>query len=290
MKMNMKKCLTTGIILLLFIVSIAPSINANISQNNEMVELTTEVYGLNGEKYTVKLTREEAEEVDLLIKSIKEKLDQAKTSKEVEDIFKNAVLELNRYGLLGDLNVKQVQRLVTKGVLNLKGVKLVEKLSQGKNAIWDIDSNNFCLISGKTTTNLFLGMLSAGVRLFSPLAFMNSIMFGQITEHHYYGTYHYSPSRGWVYTNGLKGIDSWDGKIWGNLNMFSFFEIYKSIFWLLLSAAITGFTPYVGRYCGVKGFSGITILFDDGTPFYDDYFYLGFALRVGLTYETPEHP
>ncbi|UCD13641.1 MAG: hypothetical protein JSW60_08805 [Thermoplasmatales archaeon] len=39
------------------------------------------------------------------------------------------------------------------------------------------------------------------------------------------------------------------------------------------------------RRAAVMGFSGIKILFDDAS-----YFYLGFALRVGITYETPRIP
>ncbi|UCD13830.1 MAG: hypothetical protein JSW60_09805, partial [Thermoplasmatales archaeon] len=68
MKSNlMKKGLVFAAILLFIGLAFAPSIHANISRasiDSELVEITTEVCGLNGGKHTVKLTQEKAGEVE----------------------------------------------------------------------------------------------------------------------------------------------------------------------------------------------------------------------------------
>ena len=56
----MKKLLVIGVIGLFLGLAIAPSINANVSRDNEMVEITTEVCGLGGGKHTVQLIAEGA--------------------------------------------------------------------------------------------------------------------------------------------------------------------------------------------------------------------------------------
>ena len=106
------RLLVFAVIFLFLGITIAPSINANAS-NKALVEFTTEVCGLNGGKQTVKLTQEEAEEVEILFDSIRERLNAAESIVEAEEIFKEAVVELDKYGLLGGLRVKQAQRLVT---------------------------------------------------------------------------------------------------------------------------------------------------------------------------------
>ncbi|UCD12974.1 MAG: hypothetical protein JSW60_05250 [Thermoplasmatales archaeon] len=289
--MIQKKIIVVVIILLFISVAIAPSINANIGK--DMVEFTTEVCGLNGGKQTVKLTQEEAEEVEALFNSIRERLNTTETREETEEIFKEAVVELDKYGLLGGLSVKQAQKLVTGGNLNSKKLRLiVELLTRDIPKWWENDSNNFCLVCGRTTRTCFLGMISPRIRVLLPTAVMNRILFGTIYEQ-WWGKIEYYPSSGWVYTSGQKGNKSWNGTFWGNLRFKALFPGYTDIIWLLITflLVITGlidpnYDPHGGnRYLGVMGFSGIKILFRDVS-----YFYLGFALRVGLTYETPEYP
>ncbi|UCD13640.1 MAG: hypothetical protein JSW60_08800 [Thermoplasmatales archaeon] len=83
----------------------------------------------------------------------------------------------------------------------------MKKLSNSKHAIWEYDSNNLCIISGKTTITFFLGMILPRVRFLSPTAVMNRMLFGTITDD-IYGGIDYYPSRGWVFTLGQKGIKS----------------------------------------------------------------------------------
>ena len=148
----MKKLLVVGVIVLFLGLAIAPSINANVSKtsiDSELVEITTEVCGLNGDKQTVQLTKEEAEEVDLLFKSIREQLNVTESKEEAVEIFNEAVEKLDEYGLLGGLSVKQAQKLVTNHYLkhNLDGFFRKKHIDESLN-----DSlNNFgCLIAGRT--------------------------------------------------------------------------------------------------------------------------------------------
>ncbi len=137
--MNKKILISIGISILFFSAAIAPSINANISKESELVEITTEICGLDGEKHNVQLTQEEAEEVDRLFDNIKEKLDRAETREEADRIFEKAVVELDKYGLLGGLSVEKAQKLVTgkliESKINEKIPRFLNKnnLSEGEN-------------------------------------------------------------------------------------------------------------------------------------------------------------
>ncbi len=53
----MKKEVAVGVIVLFLGLACAPSINANVSKESELVEITTEIYGLDGGKHTIQLTK-----------------------------------------------------------------------------------------------------------------------------------------------------------------------------------------------------------------------------------------
>ena len=101
----MKKQLAVGVIVLFLGLAIAPSINANVSRESELVAITTEICGLDGGKHTVQLTQEEAKEVEQLIDDIERSLDEVETREEAGEVFNYAVVELDKYGLLGRLNI-----------------------------------------------------------------------------------------------------------------------------------------------------------------------------------------
>jgi len=156
----LKKGLAVAVILLFIGVAFAPSINANISKasiDSELVEFTTEVCGLNGGKQTVELTQEEAAEVEALFDSIRERLNNTETREEAEQIFKEAVVELDKYGLLGGLSVKQAQRLVTGGYQNSRVMKTLENLYGKNQGSLDDDANVLCLIAGNTSNTMIFG-------------------------------------------------------------------------------------------------------------------------------------
>jgi len=116
-----RKGLAVSIILLFIGVSIAPAINASFVKDN-LVELEVELCGL-GKKYAVELTQTEADELEKLFDNIEQKLSEVETREQTEDIFKDAVVELDKFGLLGGLSVKQAQKLVTGN--NIKKSKIM---------------------------------------------------------------------------------------------------------------------------------------------------------------------
>ena len=147
-----EKIITTAVILLFLGPAFAPSINANVGKK-ELVEFTTEVCGLNGGKQTVKLTQQQADEVEALFDSIREQLNATESREEAEEIFKDAVVELNNYGLLGGLSVKQAQRLV----LGLDALKRNNKLlDYFSNIPSEENKNIFCLMLGNNKNCVIL--------------------------------------------------------------------------------------------------------------------------------------
>ncbi|MCJ7697209.1 MAG: hypothetical protein MUO73_02640 [Thermoplasmata archaeon] len=153
----LRKGLAVGIILLFIGVAIAPSINFNVvkaSNDNDLVEVTTQACGLPGLKpQTVKLTKQQASEVENLFDSIKTRLDNATSRGETISIFNDAVVELDKYGLLGDLSVEKAQRLVTGRYQNLQ--KLPDIFSSTFLVTLDDNENRNCLITDKTTETWF---------------------------------------------------------------------------------------------------------------------------------------
>jgi len=294
--MNMiKKGLAVAVILLFIGVAFAPSINANISKapiDSELVEITTEICGLNGGKYTVQLTKEEVEH---LFDSIRERLNATETREETVEIFKETVVELDKYGLLGDLSVKQAQRLVIGQEQNPEVVECLERWYSRNQGSLDYYGNILCLIEGFTDNTAFQGPLARMRYLFyellmemfhyydiivmvlstwtilrmliwnfNPLPFGYEIGLGRTWEDPA-GLFHYYPANGWIHTNGLMGKKEWDGSFYGQLPRFppfSPFPIKQSLY-----------LP------GVLGFTGIHITDIDA------HYYLGSALLVKLDSE-----
>jgi hypothetical protein len=132
----MRKWLVVEIILLFIGVAIAPSINFNIVKacnDNDLVEVTTQACGINGfENTTLKLTREQYQDLELYLIDFRARLNQTTTQEEVVPIFKEAVTELDKYGLLPNgMSVKRAQRLVTSGYQRQNAENIVKRFSQG---------------------------------------------------------------------------------------------------------------------------------------------------------------
>ena len=169
-----KKGVVVAVILLFIGLAFAPSINANISKDSELVEITTEVSGIDGvEPYTVKLTTEEANEVDRLFDNILVRLNESKSREETVEIFNEAVVELDKYGLLGDLNIEQAQRLVTSGYQYPIDNEVFNRIHERIIMMLDENENALCLIAGKTAETRIVGPMTfvsiglAGLRVLS---------------------------------------------------------------------------------------------------------------------------
>ena len=124
------------------------------SVNSDLVEISTEICGLNGGKHTVLLTKEKAEEVELLIDDIEKRLDEIETREEAVKIFYEAIVELYSYGLFSGLSAEKVQRLVYGRYNNLISTKVFENIYNENQA--SDDSNLLCLIAGMTDKTHFL--------------------------------------------------------------------------------------------------------------------------------------
>jgi len=278
----MKKVVAVGVIVLFLGLAIAPSINANVSKESELVEITTEVCGLNGGKRTVQLTKEEAEEIDILFENIRLQLNESTSREEVEEIFNDAVVELDKYGLLGGLSVKQAQKLVTGRNHNFRFMNFFKKL-ESRN-LPKSDANSFCLITGKATEiktiNIFslvyqilifqrLRWILGKIFFWFPLfwvKFLKNLALGATYEHAGWSKDYY-PSEGWIFTAGLNGIVTWEGRFFGEIrevveSYISVMDYYENIW-----------------YTGIILFTGLQIYTD---VFKGESFIIGGALLVNL--------
>ncbi len=295
----MKKLLAVGVIVLFLGLAIAPSINANVSKasiESEMVEITTEVCGINGvTPNTVLLSKEDAEEVEALFDSIRERLNATETREDTEQIFKEAVVELDKYGLLGGLSVRQAQRMAIYPNFVSKQINLLERMIYTHRELIDENENHLCLVAGRTTDTWFenLGTLLCyrlmdnninniiisrisfiGYLLFSlfsyfnPFAISYRINYGKCRYEHEMSPIEYYAS-GWVYTIGIKGIKTWQDNMQGTLP--------------IEGTSLGGFGTlwYDVLYPGAVGFTGVKITLDN------EDFYIGSALWVKIGNEPP---
>ena len=147
-----RKWLVVGIILLFVGVSIAPTINFNVvkaSQDDDLVEVTTQACGIKGYgDTTVKLTRQQYQNLEQYLVDFRARLNQTSTREEAVPIFKEAVVELDRYGLLPNgMSVERAQKLVT-GWNQNRNEKLLDNRQR---EIFPLIPNIFCLIYGSVT-------------------------------------------------------------------------------------------------------------------------------------------
>ena len=152
----LSKGLVVGVILLFIGIAFSPSIDANVSKQDDFVEFDVEFCGLD-KKHTVSLTQQEADEVDLLFEDIEQKLSEVETREEAEIIFKDAVIELDKYDLLGGLSVRQVKKLISGNYQNKNVIKNIENQIEEPEALEY--RNVLCLIAGATTYTYSNGLI-----------------------------------------------------------------------------------------------------------------------------------
>ncbi|MBN1860496.1 MAG: hypothetical protein JW840_03445 [Candidatus Thermoplasmatota archaeon] len=280
----MKKILAVSIILLFLGVAVAPSINHSVvtaSQENDLVEVTSQACGITGYKdTTVKLTREQYQDLEQYLVEFRAKLNQTTTREEAVPLFKEAVVELDKYGLLPrGMSVERAQRLV---------------LRRYQNAISTLGSNNNsnCLITGKATycyvvgaiyTKLLMNQIinEGGIHLlmyilwsiFSvvlfciiPITLLGTICFGSCAE----GSSHGEPSYGEIKSVDFSGNSyTLIGEFYGGLGFF-----FKPNFAIPVNAY---------NLIGVLGFSGIQF-YSTSTQFKH---FIGSCVKLNVSSETP---
>jgi len=289
-----RKGVAIAVITLFIGVAIAPSINANVSKE-ALVEFTTEVCGLNGRKQTVKLTQEEADEVEVLFDSIRERLDATESREDAEEIFKEAVMELDKFGLLGGLSIEQAQKLVTGGYQDSRVMKISERIFS---RLQKNNSNYLCLIAGTTNGTNFdsqLELLFGRITVllgcvgpilfnkfplytifilgyffmdffdsFNPVAIASRINLGGEKGGGWHPEFVEFYANGWIVTIGLLGTKRYNGELIGTL------PFYGSA--ILSNGFIYKFNP------GILGFIGLQIY----NPIQEKHFYLGSALATRI--------
>jgi hypothetical protein len=238
-------CLVFGVILLFIGLSIAPSINFNVakaSNDSDSVEVTTQACGIQGfGNTTVKLTGQQYQNLEQYLVDFRARLNQTTTREEAVPIFKEAVRELNKFGLLPKgMSVEKAQKLVTKRYEYRRGTTFLEKLRSTNQYM--VNSNVLCFIAGQSTRTYFISLISRialipygasypslpGISLlfeiifalsvlvgnFIPLAFLNWILFGDM---HSRPSFHIEPANGWIYTVGLTCVKTWTGYFSGGI-------------------------------------------------------------------------
>ena len=288
---EIKKFLAVSIILLFLGVAVAPTINQRVvkaSTNDNLVEVTTQACGIQGYRdSTVTLTREQYQNLEEYFVEFRIRLNQTSTREEAVPLFKEAVMELDKYGLLPKgMSVERVQKLVIGGYQKLS--RFLKSINLGYYQTLSDDVNLLCLIAGETSVTYvskfplcsFFTIVYHIVQseynpllLFLYLCFYirNSlpIQLGSVIFLGGSGLFSWcdpGPASGWIHTIGLNGKKSWNGYVYGNLPAYHIF----------LDFILNGYYPGVLRFTGIH------------TGHDEDHFYLGSALWVKVSAEPVE--
>ncbi|HUS98916.1 MAG TPA: hypothetical protein VMY59_01175 [Candidatus Thermoplasmatota archaeon] len=290
-----RKVLVISVILLFIGVAVAPSINQSIvkASNDDLVEVTTQACGIKGYRdTTVKLTREQYQNLEQYLVDFRARLNQTSTREEAVPIFKEAVVELDKYGLLPKgMSVEKAQKLVSQQNQNDYLTKLQKRYLKNR-ILLNSNENYFSFIAGATTNTLILGPIPltcilTGLIGFILLASASTTVKGIIGALMFYSSLYigllfyflpgilfsvirigattlnfdpdvpseYLPSEGWISSFGITGKKTWVGPFYGNM---------------------------VGPgLIGVVGFTGLKI------ALLNDCFYLGSAIKIGLSQNQP---
>ena len=264
---RLKKSLVITIIFLFIGVTVAPSINQSVvkaSNDNDLVEVTTQACGIKGYGYTtVKLTKEQYQNLEQYIVEFRARLNQTTTKEEVIPIFKEAVVELDKYGLLPrGMSVERAQRLVSVENLNKDILRLYRKINHDDVASPGHLHNHFSFIAGEATNcyiasplliiNGLFGLIADWFLSFSLYRFLPVNLFGKILFSHYWecngalgGSSGWDKSKGEIFTFGILGNGSL--RISGDFLIGNIRAFYTPL-------AVPGYNVY---YLGIRGFSGI---------------------------------
>jgi hypothetical protein len=304
------KYLMVGIILLFIGVAVTPSINSTVvkaSTDNDLVEVTSQACGIQGfGNTTVKLTKQQYQDLEQYLVDFRARLNQTTTREEAIHIFKDAVVELNKYGLLPrGMSVEKAQNFVIPRYVNPKDTRLLERTVHENHLPQNEVDNRLCLVAGNTNNNIIIGPIKSSlfiallllidtieiigglfyslglkllvaimtvvddflVSLWIPVRVIPAEILGLVTFGDQVELWEnppiYSPSKGWIYSAGLKGIQSLNGSFHGTIGEFP-------IIWDVTYIGLTGFTGIAIRPWGTG-----KLLF------------LGSAYRAGLTPNPP---
>jgi hypothetical protein len=300
--------LTIGILFLFINSSVATNFNATANTAEEhLVTMTTQVCSQTGDMtYTIQLTAPQAKEVSVIFDILKNRLSTAGSAEEIQKIFNDTIIELDRHHLLPeDMDITQAQQLVNHAGMSQRATPLLQRITQiiPPQTTEGTIQNRFCSIAGNTS-NTHVAKLAkrTALRLYyiidyntgnEPLKNLATdlyIIFNEISKinllflrqngYHlgvclYFGNYHYtaypnwlSPAQGWISTSGVNGEQNITGSFWGQ-------------------TMTGGWQPQVDWYMnyswrGCLGFTGLILY--SGT---DMVYFLGSALSVNVGPNRP---
>jgi hypothetical protein len=302
------------IVILLFIgVAISPSINFNVvkaSTDNDLVEVYTQACGIKGfGDTTVKLTRQQYHNLEQYLVDFRARLNKTTTREEAVPLFKEAVVELDKYGLLPKrMSVEKAQKLVIGQNQNKNMEKLKERLMRNRLLSLDNNSNLLCLIAGETASFVIppLAMLSNRMvityvyalafllktfpglmKFWENFPILNLLVIGPMIGSVIlflilWNLHLYIPiAFGSGIAFGAYGVDEWGQAHYNPSDgwIHTFGAMGKKIWENGLYGQLYSFFALLGLfYIGVIGFTGITI-------YNSRVFYLGFAPIVKISHE-----
>ncbi|MBE3102503.1 MAG: hypothetical protein IMZ47_09595 [Firmicutes bacterium] len=223
-------------------VTVAPSINFNIvkaSNDNNFVEVTTQACGINGfGNTTVKLTKQQASEVDNLFESIKTKLDNATDRAETITFFKEVIVKLNKYRLLPrGMNIEEAFKLMSNEY----------KIYGESTKTYFLEPMGVFLYQLSNRLNLFDFGYSFFLQTFrNPVQLGSWIAFGYALRDWEGHIEDWKPAEGWIKIVSSQHSEEYNGTFYGQLD------------------SLEGFTwnpaGYIPHYCiGITGFKGLNI-------------------------------
>jgi hypothetical protein len=151
--------------LLLFLgVAVAQGNNGVIRQeipDDKLVMFSTEVCGFPGLKpQTLRLTKQQASEIELIFDNIKDRLETISSRTEACVVFDEAVIELNTSGLLPKgISIEQAQKLVVNGYSQEQEIFSIFEKGSNKNSLQDLYNTFFCLVAGVVHDGYAVGIV-----------------------------------------------------------------------------------------------------------------------------------
>jgi|GEM_PF-5297691 len=264
----MNKAYVVGIILIIVCAGVIPCVDAqvvNTAATNESITVTSEACGGQDSKgASVQLTGEQYQNLQRFLNEFKTQLYQASSREDVTRLFRDAVVELNEYGVLPQgLNVQEAQRLVTGTPRHLGGWARLARSNTSNYLCLIAGNTNGTIVTGFPLCNLACALGSVGalveLRNWIPVQLASVVFMGGWGEFMGYAP---GPAGGWVYSLGANGVRNWTGPMHGNYPGTIIRFRIKDV---------------MGWYPGIIGFTGINIM---GTN--TEHFFLGTALAVSI--------
>jgi hypothetical protein len=283
-------------------VGVQPAIAVNESikpGNSELVEINTELFGLNTPfSYTIKLSNEDSEKIDKIFEEIDTKISSSESIDETIEIYDWAIIELDKYGLFGETSIDDVRKIVLGPYYYKEKAEYIDRKISRYNEIFKESTNSNCLINGvikrelgkdnycalgifQTFYSTFITLINHRISQITDLL----IIAGLISQIIFYvidfgemfipilppcviglGMWcpsYVKPAKGWINTEGTLGKINTTGEFFGQ------FPLFQSIF---------SSTQAEVYYPGIFGYAGIQIYSIEKGRIY----LLGYGLDVKL--------